>query len=83
MFYLAGIIITFFLAVLLAGKNGKSQADQILTAWLILTGVHLAMFYLYLSGNYLKFPWLLGLHLPLPLVHGPFFIFIYDRINTG
>ena len=81
MFYLAGIIITFFLAVLLAGKKGKSEADKILTAWLIMTGFHLTMFYLYLSGNYIKFPWLLGLHLPLPLVHGPF-LFLYTTALT-
>lgn len=81
MFYLAGIIITFFLSVLLAGKKGKSEADKILTAWLIITGLHLTMFYLYLSGNYLKFPWLLGLHLPLPLVHGPF-LFLYTTALT-
>ena len=81
MFYLAGIIITFFLSVLLAGKKGKSEADKILTAWLIIIGFHLTMFYLYLSGNYLKFPWLLGLHLPLPLVHGPF-LFLYTTALT-
>ena len=81
MFYLAGIIITFFLSVLLAGKKGKSEADKILTAWLIITGFHLTMFYLYLSGNYIKFPWLLGLHLPLPLVHGPF-LFLYTTALT-
>ena len=81
MFYLAGIIITFFLSVLLAGKKGKSEADKILTAWLIIIGFHLTMFYLYLSGNYLKFPSLLGLHLPLPLVHGPF-LFLYTTALT-
>ena len=81
MFYLAGIIITFFLSVLLAGKKGKSKADKILTAWLIVTGFHLTMFYLFISGNYLKFPWLLGLHLPLPLVHGPF-LFLYTTALT-
>ena len=81
MFYLAGIIITFFLSVLLAGKKGKSEADKILTAWLIIIGFHLTMFYLYLSGTYLKFPWLLGLHLPLPLVHGPF-LFLYTTALT-
>ena len=81
MFYLAGIIITFFLSVLLAGKKGKSEADKILTAWLIITGFHLTLFYLYISGSYIKFPWLLGLHLPLPLVHGPL-LFLYTTALT-
>ena len=81
MFYLAGIIITFFLSVLLAGKKGKSEADKVLTAWLIIIGIHLTMFYLYLSGNFLKFSWLLGLHVPLPLLHGPF-LFLYTKALT-
>ena len=81
MFYLTGIIITFFLSVLLAGKKGKSEADKILTAWLIIMGFHLTMFYLYLSGNYIKFPFLLGLEIPLPLVHGPF-LFLYTTALT-
>src|SRR5688572_16111367 len=74
MFYLAGIIITFFLAILLAGKKGKSEADKVLTAWLVVIGIHLTTFYMYISGNYLKFPWLLGVELPLALVHGPFLL---------
>lgn len=74
MFYLAGIVITFFLSVLLAGKKGKSEADKILTVWLIVIGLHLTTFYLYISGNYVRFPWLLGIELPLPLVHGPFLL---------
>ena len=81
MFYLAGIIITFFLSILLAGKKGKSHADKILTAWLIVIGLHLTTFYLYISGNYLNFPWLLGVEIPLALVHGPF-LFLYTTALT-
>ena len=81
MFYLAGIFITFFLSVLLAGKKGKSEADKILTLWLLVIGFHLITFYLYLSGSYVKFPWFLGLELPLPLVHGPF-LFLYTTALT-
>lgn len=81
MFYLAGIIITFFLSVLLIGKKGKSEADKILTIWLMVIGIHLTAFYLYLSGNYVKIPWLLGIELPLPLVHGPF-LFLYTMSLT-
>ena len=83
MFYLAGIIITFFLSILLAGKKGKSEADKILTAWLIVTAVHLTTFYLYISGNYINFPWLLGLEIPLPLVHGPFLLLYTTALTTG
>ena len=81
MFYLAGIIITFFLAILLAGKKGKTAADKILTIWLIIIGFHLTAFYLYVAGKYLHFPWLLGIELPLPLIHGPF-LFLYTTALT-
>lgn len=81
MFYLAGIVITFFLSALLAGKKGKSAADKILTAWLMTMGFHLTLFYLYISGNYVNVPWLLGFDMPLPLVHGPF-LFLYTTALT-
>lgn len=81
MLYLAGIIITFFLAVLLAGKKCKSAADKILTAWLLVIGFHLTLFYLYITGSYVKFPWLLGTEIALPLIHGPF-LFLYTTALT-
>jgi AraC-like DNA-binding protein len=81
MLYLAGIFITFFLSVLLAGKKGKSAADKILTAWLTIIGFHLALFYLYVSGKYVKTPWLLGIETGLPLIHGPF-LFLYTIALT-
>lgn len=81
MFYLAGIVITFFLSALLAGKKSKSAADNILTAWLIVMGFHLTLFYLYISGNYVNVPWLLGCDMALPLVHGPF-LFLYTTALT-
>lgn len=76
MFYLIGIIISFFLTLLLAGKRNKSEADHILALWLLFTGFHLTMFYLFISGNYHQFPYLLGTELPLPLIHGPF-LYLY------
>lgn len=76
MFYLAGIIITFFLSALLAGKKGKSYADKILAIWLMVIGLHLLLFYLYKTGQYFNYPYLLGIDIPLPLMHGPF-IYLY------
>lgn len=71
MLYLTGIVITFFLAVILIGKPGKSRADYLLTIWLLVIGVHLALYYSVISGHYLGFPYLLGVEIPLPLVYGP------------
>lgn len=81
MLYLAGIFITFFLAALLAGKKGKSEADKILALWLLVIGFHLGLFYLYVSGNYKYYPQLLGIEIALPLVHGPF-LYLYTTALT-
>lgn len=78
MLYLTGIIITFFLAILLVSKKDKSKADIILAIWLGLVGVHLQLFYLHFSGQYVHFPYLLGLEIPMPLLHGAF-LYLYIR----
>lgn len=82
MLYLIGIIITFFLAVLLLTKRNKSEADNILTTWLFLIGVHLSFYYLHYSGNHLEYPFLLGLELPLPFVHAPL-LYLYTASLTN
>lgn len=82
MFSLSGIIITCFLCVLLFSKKNKSQADIILGFWLLVTGIHLALYYLFISGRYIQFPYLLGIEIPLPLAHGPF-LFLYAAALTN
>lgn len=75
MFYLSGIIISIFLVFLLIGKKDKNQADKILAIWLFFTGFHLSLFYLIFSNNFIKYPYFLGMEIPLPLIHGPFLYF--------
>lgn len=82
MLYIIGIGITFFLSLLLLTKKNKSDADNILTFWLLITGLHLVLFYLHLSGNYVKFPYLLGFEIALPFVHTPF-IYLYIASLTN
>jgi hypothetical protein len=82
MLYLAGIVITIFLAVLLAGKKHKSPADRILIVWLCAIAFHLLLYYLFISGDIYKYPAILGIHLPYPLIHGPF-LFLYTAELTG
>lgn len=80
MLYLIGIIITFFLAIVLISKKNKSRADKTLAAWLILIGLHLQLFYLHFSGQYIHFSYLLGLEIPMPLLHGPFlYLYIHSH----
>lgn len=81
MIFLFGISITFFLAVLLISKKNKSEADFILSAWLVFIGIHLTCFYFFISEKYVSFPYYLGFELPLPFVHGPF-LYWYTRSLT-
>ena len=81
-FYIAGITLSFFLGITLLGKKNNSLADKILSAWLFVIGFHLFLFYTYLTGKIFNYPWLLGVHFPLPLMHGPF-LFLYAIALTG
>ena len=82
MLYLTGIIITFFLVVILASKKNKSEADKILAVWLFCTGFHLFLYYLHYQKDFASFPFLLGFELPMPLLQGPF-LFLYTSALTN
>lgn len=83
MFFVIGIILSFFLDFLLISKKRKTLADKILAAWLFFLGIHLLLFYLiYVSKQFLAVPWLLGIELPMPLLHGPF-LYLYTAALTN
>lgn len=82
MVYLAGFFITLFLFIVLISKKGKSQADKILAIWLFFTGLHLVLFYLFITKDYTEFPYLLGVEKGLPLIHGPF-LYLYTLALTN
>ncbi|HEU0110295.1 MAG TPA: helix-turn-helix domain-containing protein [Flavisolibacter sp.] len=82
MLFVAGIGISFFLDFLLISKKGKTLADNILACWLFIIGIHLLFFYLYYTGLYFEHPWLMGIDIPLPLLHGPF-LFLYTAALTN
>ena len=79
MFYLAGVGLSFFLCLLLFTKKNRSNADNLLAGWLLLTTLHLLLFYFRKADLY---PHFLGADMPLPLVHGPF-LFAYTRALTN
>lgn len=83
MIYIIGIAITFFLSFILLTKKGKSGADKILFAWLCVIFAHLLLFSIISSKEYLKFPYLLGFEIPLPLLHGPFLFLYSGALTTG
>lgn len=82
MLYLVGIIIILFLAFLLITKQNKTGADKILFVWFIIVGLHLFLFYIYDNGYYKSFPYLLGVDIPLPLIHGPM-LYMYTASITN
>lgn len=76
MLYITGIIISFFLCLLLLGKKGKTAADYVLAFWMFWIGCHLSLYYLYISQRIYDLPFLLGLAVPMPLAHPPL-LFLY------
>lgn len=81
MLYLAGIIITFFLVIILLSKKGKTSADLVLSAWLCIMGLHLFLYYLQIPGAIYGYTYLLGVQIPLPLLHGPL-LYLYTVTVT-
>ncbi|MFK7954056.1 MAG: helix-turn-helix domain-containing protein [Ekhidna sp.] len=74
MIYIAGISIALFIAALLLNKKGKSKSDYILFGWMLLMALHLSLFYINFNEDHYVTPRLLGIELPMPLLHG---IFLY------
>lgn len=70
MFFVIGIGVAVFIEFLLISKKNKSESDNILTVWMFLILIHLFSFYLFYTGDIYKFPSLLGIGIPLPLIHG-------------
>lgn len=81
MLYLVGIILSCFLFFLLILKKKKSTADRILAAWLIIMTIHQFLFYLHYADLAYQFPHVLGLSLPLPVLHGLFLYFYVGEIT--
>ncbi|GCC50116.1 AraC family transcriptional regulator [Chryseotalea sanaruensis] len=82
MIYVVGIVITLFLSFILFTKRDKTFADNILFIWLCVISIQLSLFAIISSQEYLQFPYLLGLEIPIPLLHGVF-LFIYTRLLTS
>ncbi|WP_232705976.1 helix-turn-helix domain-containing protein [Epilithonimonas sp. JDS] len=58
------------------------MADYVLAIWFMIIGIHLIFFMLLWSETYLKFPYLLGIEIPFPLIHGPM-LYLYVLCLTG
>lgn len=82
MIYITGVVITFFLSSILLTKKEKSIADKILAVWLCVIAVHLTLYAIVATQKHLQFSYLLGLEIPMPLLHGPF-LFLYTTSFTA
>ncbi|WP_300666763.1 helix-turn-helix domain-containing protein [Fluviicola sp.] len=75
MFFIVGFSIACFLLLLFLFKKGKELPDYILASWLALIALHLSLHYLHYRGIDLEYPSLLGIILPLPILHVVFLYF--------
>lgn len=74
--FICGIFMSFFIVLLLATKKNKALSDKLLAAWVLIIGLHLLNYYLYQLGYWEKYPHLVGITAPFPLLHGPL-LFLY------
>lgn len=82
MFYITGIGISFFLALLLISKKNKTLADKVLVCWLITMGIHLFLFTMRQQWMNMDYAFILGYEIPFPLLHGPF-LYLYTAAMTN
>ena len=75
-FFLFGLSIAFFLFLLTLVKRNKTNSDYILVIWMGFMAFHLALFVMDYSRVTHQYPHLLGILLPLPILHG-FFLYCY------
>lgn len=68
--FIIGIFLSFFFMTLLLSKKQKSIPDKILAVWMCFIGIHLLSYYLYSLGFWVKYPHLIGVTHPFPLIHG-------------
>ncbi len=71
-----GIVLSFFLAILLFSKKDKTLTDNLLSLWLATIGIHLTGYFIYHQGYWETYPHLIGITAPFPLLYGPF-LFLY------
>lgn len=81
MVFIIGIFIAFFLALIILTKKGRNLADIILGIWMVIIGIHLASYYGFITESIYEYPFLLGLNVPLPFLHGVF-LYLYVEALT-
>ncbi|MEQ9309260.1 MAG: AraC family transcriptional regulator [Balneolaceae bacterium] len=76
--FIAGIIQSFFFALLIGSKKHRTYPDKLLIVWLIIIGLHLLYYFYMFEGWYKQYPAFIGFGLYFPALHGPLF-YLYFR----
>lgn len=74
-FFLFGLSIAAFLFLLILLKRNKNNADRILGTWMAYMTIHVGLFVVHDTGLSYRYPHLLGILLPVPILHGAFLYF--------
>jgi len=82
MLYLAGIIISLFLLLLIFTKKGLRRTDILLGTWIIIAFLNLSAHYMFIHQLYFNYPKLLIFSFTLPILH-PLLLFSYIKGNFG
>jgi len=82
MIFIAGISIAIFIEFLLLSKKNKSKADKTLVLWMFLMIIHLFLFYLSHTQIIYEYPFLLGVEMPMPLLHGVLLYFYVGSVTN-
>lgn len=82
MLYIIGIFIAFFLALIILTKKGRSLSDTFLGIWMLVIGIHLFVYYSFVSGLIFQYPALIGFNIPYPFLHGPL-LYLYTEALTN
>ncbi len=82
MLYLAGIIISLFLLLLIFTKKGLIKTDILLGTWIIIAFLNLSAHYMFIHKLYLNYPKLLIFSFTLPILH-PLLLYRYIKENFG
>lgn len=82
MLYIIGIFIAFFLALIILTKKGRSLPDTFLGIWMLVIGIHLFVYYSFVSGLIFQYPALIGFNIPYPFLHGPL-LYLYTEALTN
>ncbi len=82
MIYIAGISISLFAAALILYKKNKSRSDLFLFIWMLVLAFHLYLYDVNFAGTHYERPHLLGIEIPLPLIHGVLLYFYVSSITN-